>query len=132
MGDKKHNRRTFFKIAGAGIVAGTAFLWERLVRSQKQLSQKGSLLLPFNPNQEYTFHEDAIVLNQKGKLAVYSSKCTHLGCTIKQSHNGELVCPCHGSKFNARGEPLKGPAVKPLQKLVYVIDEQKGQIIIER
>ena len=131
MAAEKHNRRNFIKLAGAGILAGTLVLWDRLVHSQKQLLQKSNITLPFNPNQEFTFHKDVIIINQENKLSVYTAKCTHLGCTIGHAENGELVCPCHGSKFDMEGNPLKGPAVRPLQKLAYQLDQNKQQITIE-
>jgi len=126
-----HNRRNFIRMAGAGIILGTAFLWEKLVRSQKLLSQIQSITIPFNPNQEFTFHRDVIVVNNSDKISVYSSKCTHLGCTISQTINGEMVCPCHGSKFDIEGNPLNGPAVRPLPKLAFQLDKNKQKITIE-
>lgn len=43
--------------------------------------------------------------------------CTHLGCQPAwDSKNELLVCPCHGSRFNLKGEVLKGPAIRPLSR----------------
>lgn len=131
LAETKHNRRNFIKLAGAGILLGTAFLWEKLVRSQKRLSQVQNITVPFNPNQEFTFYKDVIVVNKSNNVSVYSSKCTHLGCTIGHAENDEIVCPCHGSRFNIEGNPLNGPAVRPLKKLAYRIDKNKQQITIE-
>lgn len=38
-------------------------------------------------------------------------RCTHMGCRTKvNTVEGVLDCPCHGSRFNAEGRPLFGPA----------------------
>jgi len=41
--------------------------------------------------------------------------CTHLGCLVNVTPTG-LVCPCHGSTFNRRGEVLTGPASRRLDR----------------
>ena len=45
--------------------------------------------------------------------SAFSAVCTHLGCVIQTTETG-FDCPCHGSRFDARGEVLNGPAVQPL------------------
>lgn len=46
--------------------------------------------------------------------------CTHLGCTFPWNNiDQEFQCPCHGSRYNADGSVLRGPAPLPL-KLVQV------------
>jgi Rieske Fe-S protein len=42
--------------------------------------------------------------------------CTHLGCTVTVTPT-ELVCPCHGSRFDRKGKVLEGPAQRPLKQL---------------
>jgi thiosulfate dehydrogenase [quinone] large subunit len=57
---------------------------------------------------------DILVRDGQGGLAAHSAICTHAGCTVQYS-GGQLVCPCHGSIFNAAtGAVLQGPAVAPL------------------
>jgi glycine/D-amino acid oxidase-like deaminating enzyme len=49
------------------------------------------------------------IINPLGK------RCTHLGCKLKWNKNEKVwECPCHGSKFDANGEVLNGPANKNL------------------
>jgi thiosulfate dehydrogenase [quinone] large subunit len=57
---------------------------------------------------------DIVVHESNGKFSAHSAVCTHAGCTVGYS-GGQLVCPCHGSIFDAStGSVLQGPAVTPL------------------
>jgi Rieske Fe-S protein len=43
--------------------------------------------------------------------------CTHEGCDVAPSGSGSsatLDCPCHGSRFDANGNVIRGPASAPL------------------
>ncbi|MEV5512275.1 Rieske 2Fe-2S domain-containing protein [Streptomyces flaveolus] len=65
---------------------------------------------------------------QDGSLKAYSTICTHAGCPIKKLEGTKLVCPCHGSEFDARtGEVLHAPATVALTELR--VDVQQGRIV---
>ena len=51
-----------------------------------------------------------------GAFTVLSPICTHLGCTV-DIQGERLVCPCHGSTYDRRGNVLQGPAERPLERL---------------
>nr|WP_308271810.1 Rieske (2Fe-2S) protein [Kitasatospora sp. SUK 42] len=58
-----------------------------------------------------------IVQPKAGQYCALSSVCTHSGCAVDAPKNGQLYCPCHGSRFDAAtGAVVNGPAVKPLPK----------------
>lgn len=58
-----------------------------------------------------------VVSDQKGSYALLN-RCTHLGCPVRfDASSATFSCPCHGSVYNPKGEVLKGPAPKPLQRL---------------
>jgi len=48
----------------------------------------------------------------------FTSICTHAGCTVNgyDSSNNQFVCPCHGSRFDANGHVVQGPASAALQQ----------------
>jgi glycine/D-amino acid oxidase-like deaminating enzyme/nitrite reductase/ring-hydroxylating ferredoxin subunit len=51
-----------------------------------------------------------------GTLHEVSAVCTHLGCQVKWNQaERSWDCPCHGSRFDASGRVIQGPAVKDLE-----------------
>jgi glycine/D-amino acid oxidase-like deaminating enzyme/nitrite reductase/ring-hydroxylating ferredoxin subunit len=54
--------------------------------------------------------------DEKGKVAMVSAVCTHMGCIVHWN-NAEKSwdCPCHGSRFATTGEVIGGPAETPLE-----------------
>jgi cytochrome b6-f complex iron-sulfur subunit len=58
----------------------------------------------------------AVLLHTESGFSAMSLICTHLGCTVEQKTDG-FDCPCHGSRYDANGNVLKGPAAKSLRAL---------------
>jgi Rieske Fe-S protein len=59
---------------------------------------------------------------EAGKVVAFSAICTHMGCTV-QPNAKKLVCPCHGSQFDAfTGAVLKGPAPAALASVTVKVD----------
>jgi Rieske Fe-S protein len=49
-------------------------------------------------------------------LHAVSALCTHKGCQVAwNALERSWDCPCHGSRFDSRGQVLDGPATKPLE-----------------
>ncbi len=57
-----------------------------------------------------------------------SLTCTHLGCRVAIAPGG-FACPCHGSRFDAAGAPIAGPARAALARVPLV---RRGESWIAR
>ncbi len=85
---------------------------------------RGVKVTPFPNLRLWVFSDD------KGLYAL-SAICTHLGCTVTLREEGGFDCPCHGSRFNAQGKNIYGPAPRPLRHLqLYVAPD--GQLVVDR
>lgn len=63
-----------------------------------------------------------------GEVVGFSAVCTHLGCTVQPSDD-ELLCPCHGSVFDAiTGRNIDGPAPRPLDEFAVRVE---GDQVVE-
>lgn len=52
----------------------------------------------------------------KNLLTPTSPRCPHMGCALKwNSPEHSWDCPCHGSRFDEKGNLLNNPANKPLE-----------------
>jgi Rieske Fe-S protein len=70
----------------------------------------------------------AVLIHSNGRFTALSLVCTHLGCTVGVQPDG-FACPCHGSRFNSDGYPIKGPAATPL-KTLRVEQTADGKLIL--
>jgi len=127
---QKYNRRNFFKLTGYAVVISSVALWDKLIGREKQLTTKHQVSFPFNPNRKIAFAGNFIIINSENQTKVLSARCTHLGCMINHVEKDSLVCPCHGSVFDENGNPVKGPAIKPLVQYSFSIKSKTSQIII--
>jgi len=59
----------------------------------------------------------------EGDFKAFSAVCTHQGCIVESSTDGEIPCPCHGSRFSLEdGAPSSGPASSPLSAVEVTVD----------
>lgn len=69
----------------------------------------------------------AVHRDDGGALHARSAACTHLGCVVRwNGAEKSWDCPCHGSRFDAMGKVISGPAVHDLH-VVKGVSEGEGR-----
>lgn len=112
-------------------IGGIGLLWRYF---SPRLPRRASLLTVAKagipPEGSLIFRESRVAVVRSGD-AFYALdlSCTHLGCTVGVTPT-ELVCPCHGSRFDRHGAVLAGPADRPLRRLV--LEERGTELVVLR
>jgi thiosulfate dehydrogenase [quinone] large subunit len=73
-----------------------------------------------------------LVHDTNGKWYAYNAVCPHAGCTVSSysASTDTLICPCHGSVFNAQtGAVESGPAPRGLKSVTVV--EANGNLYLQ-
>jgi len=128
------NRKTFLRLATFG--AATAFfaLWSTMTGKSKEISDQ-PVVSRINAAKLGTgifLFDKFILVKSAASIKVFSNKCTHAGCRINQEIEGQLVCPCHGSRYDSEtGKVLQGPAGLPLSTIPFSMDTKTGEITIK-
>lgn len=87
---------------------------------------KNELLTAPNESMQFYGAGDRVYATSDQKAAL-SLTCTHQGCTVQPSANGEFHCPCHGAVYDAQGRVVSGPARRDLAR--YEIQDTEGDRI---
>jgi Rieske Fe-S protein len=59
----------------------------------------------------------AVFRDDAGALHELSAHCPHLGCIVQWNRSEKTWdYPCHGSRFNSRGDVVNGPAISGLSR----------------
>lgn len=62
----------------------------------------------------------ALYRDPTGHLHAMDPRCTHMGCIVQWNGSDKTWdCPCHGTRFEAQGKVIEGPAVQPLRPAEY-------------
>ncbi|AVH55823.1 MULTISPECIES: Rieske (2Fe-2S) protein [Streptomyces] len=71
--------------------------------------------IPVGGGMVYAKAKVVVTQPTSGDFKGFSAICTHQGCTVNKVQDGEILCPCHKSKFKITdGGVAEGPATKPL------------------
>ena len=67
---------------------------------------------------EYNGQKTGVYKDNDGKVFTVSSKCAHLGCELHWNDD-ELTwdCPCHGSRYDYKGNWIESPTNKSLDEI---------------
>lgn len=125
--DRVYTRRDFFSYLLPALSI-PALLWWLMVGGRDSKLDSGDKILVVDSDLPagVSFAGGAILVKDSNGLRAFEAKCTHLGCIIKRAEGNELLCPCHGSRFDLRGKPVKGPAARPLKELKVSVDLVSG------
>ncbi len=132
--DKYINRKTFIRLLTFGTATAFVALWGNMIGKQKQVATEPVVtkLNAAKIGNGIFFFERFIFVKSNSSLKVFSNRCTHAGCRINQEIAGQLVCPCHGSRYEAAtGKVVQGPAGIPLSDIPFNTDAKTGEIIIK-
>lgn len=118
-------------ISAIGVVYPVGmYLWPRV--DKKDGGETRAMKLPVGdvPIGEAKFirflNKPAVIMRpNEQEIYALSAVCTHLGCVVKWNDAGkDLFCPCHGGKFDVKGNVLGGPPPKPLPSFTAKIENE--------
>ncbi len=122
-------------IAASDVTLGAAPISAWPMEAATRLLRDGSRL-----NQVLVLRFDVAALSPRAAqsaaegVVAYAAMCSHAGCDVTgwNATTHQLVCPCHGSEFDAADAAAvqKGPATKPLAMLPLRIEE--GELRVAR
>ncbi|MFZ7131708.1 MAG: FAD-dependent oxidoreductase [Eubacteriales bacterium] len=104
-------RNAWVKLMGQNIHVGYKFLEGKLSPAEALELKSGEGKIIEKGNKKMGAYMD-----EKQHIYFVDTTCTHLGCEL-QWNNAEKTwdCPCHGSRFDYKGNIIEGPAIKPLK-----------------
>ena len=139
------NRREFV-IATAVAAGACACCGEELLAADPPASAPASAAGPVDVGTKADYPKDGtindklakpkelriLVVRNEGKIYAINSTCTHKNCAVKAGKDpGDIVCPCHGSKYSLHGTATKGPAKGSLFRYGISVND-KGRIMVDK
>lgn len=111
-----------FSIDRKGVI-NYEFIKENINMAFEYIKSKittGDKNFPENPGEGKVVTVDAskygAYIDEDKNLYLVDVTCTHLGCELKFNKEEKTWdCPCHGSRFDYKGNVLEGPATNPLK-----------------
>lgn len=119
MSSRRDFLSTAWAAAGAGAaMAGAAVVGKALTGSPDEVHtvELPVALLERAEKAGGLVHEGLLVRGPAAAPVVLDLTCTHLRCRVAPIEGGGFSCPCHGSRYDAEGRPVSGPASKALAR----------------
>ncbi len=124
-------RKSFFRIGTTFIFGLVVWIWHRLSGFQTERENRLEYWHGKDFPMGISYFEKYYIFRNDHTVRAFLTKCTHAGCRIGTNTGTILQCNCHGSQFDAEtGNPLKGPATKPLQEIECRFDQKNGQWVV--
>ncbi|MFO7760690.1 MAG: ubiquinol-cytochrome c reductase iron-sulfur subunit [Thermodesulfobacteriota bacterium] len=112
-------------LASGSLIFFWRYLTPESATTQKRLEVEESEI---PPGAALIYKESRVaVIRSNTEIYALDLTCTHLGCTVRVTPT-ELVCPCHGSRFDRTGQVLHGPADRPLRRLT--VKKQGSKLLV--
>jgi Rieske Fe-S protein len=115
---------TIWKILGIGLVVEAGWTSYDIL-NPKASGAVGGVLNAGSPQDypegvvKYFLDGRFYITSSDGNLVALYQKCPHLGCRVPFcDSSGRFECPCHGSKYNIRGEYIEGPAPRGMDRFL--------------
>ena len=115
------------------LIGGTfAFLWPRRKQGKAENVFIAGKVTDFKVGEVIPFRkEKAFIVRTDGGFLAMSAICPHLHCIVNWNEVlKKFECPCHGAKFNPRGEVLEGPPPRPLD--LYKLQIVAGNLVVDK
>lgn len=142
--DEAARRRFLFALGGGALaVAGVGTLITSVRFMEPNLLFEPATRVTLGRPEDIPVGEVVVMPRQKlfvvhaaeGFYAM-SAVCTHLGCMVRNQPEKEtdqaFFCPCHGSRFDLRGNVVGGPAPIPLRRLELTVESGKLVVNLEK
>jgi glycine/D-amino acid oxidase-like deaminating enzyme/nitrite reductase/ring-hydroxylating ferredoxin subunit len=110
----RKNLRSIREFLGENLNSAKRFAMDRIKKSP--LSSPAELAASEGAIIQHGAKKLAVFKDAKGKVFSFSAVCPHMGCIVQwNSLEKTFDCPCHGSRFTAKGKVINGPSIKDLE-----------------